>query len=156
MHLSEVIQKGKECGIDFNAFEAFEGAKTPSLFALCGFVGVSQEMVEALVKLGDTSKESVRYCLHNNPSDSLHLMLIYHPYKKEIPEQIFQHTDSYYILQSGGFSLKNLETKESFLVDKEHCGIVKIAKGIPYQMEVLSEGVLFIEVRERNIKECDV
>lgn len=86
MHLSEVIQKGKECGIDFNVFEAFKSAKTPSFFALDGFVGISKEMVEALVKLGNTSKESVRYCLHNNPSDSLHLMLIYHPCKREIPE----------------------------------------------------------------------
>lgn len=150
MHLSEVIQKGKECGIDFNAFETFKSAKTPSFFALGGFVGISKEMVEALVKLGDFCQESVRYCLHNNPSDSLHLMLIYHPYKKEIPEQIFQHTDSYYILQSGEFSLTNLETKECFVVGDKHCGIVKIAKGERYQMEILSSSVLFIEVRERN------
>ena len=150
MYLSEVIQKGKECGIDFNAFEAFKGAKTPSFFALGGFIGISKEMVEALVKLGDTSKESVRYCLHNNPNDSLHLMLIYHPCKKEIPEQIFQHTDSYYLLQKGEFSLTNLETKETFLVGKGHCGIVKIAKGVHYKMEMLSQSVLFIEVRERT------
>lgn len=137
-------------GINDKVFCASKSAKTPSFFALGGFVGISKEMAEALVEFGDSCKESVRYCLHNSPKDSLHLMLIYHPYKKEIPEQIFQHTDSYYILQSGEFSLTNLDTKERFIVGDKYCGIVKVAKGVRYQMEILSASVLFIEVRERN------
>ncbi|MDY2585309.1 hypothetical protein [Helicobacter sp.] len=150
MALSHATQKGVEQGIDLENFTPAINAKTPSFFALKGFFGISKEMEQDLLKFGDSCKESVRYCLHNSPQDSLHIMLIYHPYKKAIPQQIFEHTDSYYLLEKGAFKLTNLDTNTEIVLSQKQCKIAKIAKGVCYQMEILSDSLLFIEVRERN------
>lgn len=136
--------------IDLELFTPAMNAKTPSFFALQEFFGISKEMQASLLKLGVECKDSVRYCLHNSPEDPVHLMLIYHPYKKEIPQQIFEHTDSYYLLEEGAFKLTNLDTNTEIVLSKEQCKIAKIAKGVRYQMEILSDTLLFIEVRGKN------
>ena len=133
-------------------FREEKSAKTPSFFSLLDFCGISNKQKESLVKMGDEMKETVRYCLHKNVGDSLHVMLIYHPYKKEIGEQIFNHTDSYYFLLDGAFKLINLQDKSEIIFDFKTYFIGKIGKNIPYKMEIMSDKLLFIEVRERNTK----
>ena len=80
-------------------------------------------------------------------------MLIYHPYKKQIPEQIFLYTDSYYLVLNGKMSLINLKTKERVILDQKNSFLGKVERNIPYQMEILSESILFMEIRERNVQE---
>lgn len=138
--------------VDLSRFYFYENSRTPSFFALGRFIGISNQMVEGLINVSGVYKETSRYCLHNDPQDSLHVMLIYHPYKKLIPEQIFKNTDSYYLVLEGKISLTNLETKEKIILDKKNF-LGKVGSNIPYQMEIISENVLFIEIRERNTKE---
>ncbi|RAX52300.1 hypothetical protein [Helicobacter sp. 11-8110] len=133
-------------------FKSFPNAKTPSYFALKDFFEITQKHKEFLKNEGDANGETVRFCFHKSPNDSLHVMLIYHPYKKLIPEQIFKNTDSYYLILEGKISLTNLETKERIILDKKNF-LGKVGSNIPYQMEIISENVLFIEIRERNTKE---
>lgn len=131
-------------------FKESKKAKTPSFFSVNDFLGISVQMRDVLVRLGDLYGESVRYCLHKSPNDFLHTMLIYHPCKKTIPKQLFLKADSYYFLIKGSFKLINLNSGEVIMLDDESCLVAKIAKNIPYQMEMVSESLLFIEVREKN------
>lgn len=135
-----------------NDFKLFCNAKTPSYFALKDFLRITHNHKKFLKNSSSKNGETSRFCLHNDPQDSLHVMLIYHPYKKLIPEQIFKNTDSYYLILEGKISLTNLETKERIILDKKNF-LGKVGSNIPYQMEIISENVLFIEIRERNTKE---
>lgn len=134
-------------------FKSFPNAKTPSYFALKDFFEITQKHKEFLKNEGDANGETVRFCFHKSPNDSLHVMLIYHPYKKQIPEQIFLYTDSYYLVLNGKMSLINLKTKERVILDQKNSFLGKVERNIPYQMEILSESILFMEIRERNVQE---
>ena len=47
----------------------------------------------------------------------------------------------------------NLKTKERVILDQKNSFLGKVERNIPYQMEILSESILFMEIRERNVQE---
>ncbi|MDE5603117.1 MAG: hypothetical protein K2I71_04260 [Helicobacter sp.] len=131
-------------------FRVAQNAKTPSYFCQKDFIGIGGDLKNILMHLGARWNESIRYCLHKSPQDFLHIMLIYHPYPKLIKEQIFENTDSYYLLLKGVFELENLISKEVILLRADDVFIVKIAQKVPYQMRIISQDLLFLEVRGIN------
>jgi len=134
-----------------DGFQADANAKTLSLFATAAHASLSREAVEALVNEGKRRGETVRLCLHGSPEETLQLMLIYHPLPKKIPVQKFLTQDSIYLLMEGEFNLFLLDdgfrVQNTFHLAENDQTICKIAAGAYYKMEMVSQELLFIEVR---------
>jgi cupin fold WbuC family metalloprotein len=67
---------------------------------------VSSELIDYLIKQGKTSPTGrARLCLHSNPSDSLHVMLIYHDERTIVPIHRHIPFGEFVIIKNGSFEL---------------------------------------------------
>lgn len=135
----------------FNNFIEDENAKTKSYFSKNDFGVITQEDIRHIIKLGKKGQDTVRLSLHSSSSSLLQLMLIYHPYKKDIPIQKFIKQESIYMLVDGEFKIELLNNKyeitsESYF-SSDKVSMCIVPKNEFYKMSILSESLLFIEVR---------
>jgi len=67
---------------------------------------VSAELVDSLIRQGKTSQTGrARLCLHSHPSDSLHIMLIYHDERTIVPIHRHIPFGEFVFIKDGGFDL---------------------------------------------------
>lgn len=67
---------------------------------------VSAEMVRKLINQGEASPTGrARLCLHKNPSDSLHIMLIYHDERTRVPVHKHEPYGEFILIKDGTLDL---------------------------------------------------
>lgn len=140
----------------FKGFNQNTSAKTPSFFLSDGFGGISAEAKKDLIDLGKRTNDTVRLCLFNSPDDLLQLMLIYHPYKKNIDIQKFIEQTSIYMLVEGEFEIElfddSLTTIKTEYISKTGNIMFRIPNGVYFKMRIISDSLLFMEVRNGPYK----
>lgn len=140
----------------FDGFVQNAAAKTPSFFLAGGVGAISSKMQKELVELGEKTGDTVRLCLFNSPEDLLQLMVIFHPYKKNIDIQKFTEQTSIYTLIDGEFEIEllddNFESQERIHLCKTGNVMARIPSGRYYKMRILSDTLLFTELRNGPYK----
>ncbi len=140
----------------FENFREDAKANTSSFYCKNDFGFIDKSDIEKIKQIAKQDQDTARLSLHNSAEDSLQLMLIYHPYKKDIGIKKYTEQSSIYILVEGEFIIEFYnDTKE--LVGKTYCAkdkvnICKIPSSQYYKMNILSDTLLFMEVRNGPFK----
>ncbi|MDD3465834.1 MAG: WbuC family cupin fold metalloprotein [Campylobacterales bacterium] len=131
-------------------------AKTTSYFMNAALGGISNDDISNLIKLGNKYKETVRICLHGSADDLLQMMLIFHPVPKTINPKKYISQDSIYMILDGIISMKffddELKVSSTIQMSQSNNSIFRIPKNQIYKIEILSEHLLFLEIRNGPFK----
>ncbi|AHE94902.1 TPA: WbuC family cupin fold metalloprotein [Campylobacter fetus subsp. venerealis] len=133
---------------------ADKNAKTPTFFiGECG--SISEQNINELKKYALKNNTTARLNLFSDSTDLLQYMLIFHPYKTELTHKyIAQH--SIYMLLEGEFKIiiynDDMSINKEFVLNKKLNKTVRIPKNTFYKMEMISDQLLFIEIRNGPFK----
>lgn len=138
-----------------------ENAKSPSYFSVANEMSfVDDSLVLAIYDECLAKGESLRVCLHSDPEDDLHNMIIAHPRGAKIRAHAnMAKSKAYHILRGemlvGGYDGAGEELFRLRL-SEEHTRAFRIPRGVFLVLAPLSEAVVFHEialgpfVRERD------
>ncbi|EEP0885868.1 WbuC family cupin fold metalloprotein [Campylobacter fetus] len=134
---------------------ADKNAKTPTFFiGECG--SISEQNINELKKYALKNNTTARLNLFSDSTDLLQYMLIFHPYKKDIKCQKFIEQSSIYMALDGNFSITlyndDMSINKEFVLNKKLNKTVRIPKNTFYKMEMISDQLLFIEIRNGPFK----
>lgn len=128
-----------------------ENAKSLTYFSPNAAISVvSEELIAGIYAECIARKESVRVCLHTDPSDDLHNMIIAHPKCAKIrPHANLAKSKTYHLLHGsmlvGGYDKHGNELFRICL-SEENIKIFRIHRGIFLVLIPLSEAVVFHEI----------
>ncbi|AGZ82395.1 WbuC family cupin fold metalloprotein [Campylobacter fetus] len=134
---------------------ADKNAKTPTFFiGECG--SISEKDINELKKYALKNNTTARLNLFSDSTDLLQYMLIFHPYKKDIRYQKFTEQSSIYMALDGNFSITlyndDMSVQNKTILGKNLISALSIPKNTFYKMEMISDQLLFIEIRNGPFK----
>jgi cupin fold WbuC family metalloprotein len=137
--------------MSFENFTQDLDANTLSFYANNSLGLIQEEDIKEIIKLSKKTQDTARLSLHNSAENVLQLMLIYHPFKKQIGIKKYIETPSVYMLLEGEFILEfyneSKELTNSIHFSNGKTKIATVPMGQYYKMLILSNNLLFLEIR---------
>jgi len=137
--------------MSFENFTQDLDAKTLSFYAKDSLGLIQEKDIKKIINLSAKIQDTARLSLHTSAESMLQLMLIYHPFKKKIDIKKYLETPSIYMLLEGEFILEfyneNKELTSSIHFSDDKTKIATVPMGQYYKMIILSNNLLFIEIR---------
>jgi cupin fold WbuC family metalloprotein len=137
--------------MSFENFTQDLDANTLSFYAKNSLGLIQEKDIKEIINLSIKTQDTARLCLHNSTESMLELMLIYHPFKKKSGILKYLDTPSIYMLLEGEFILEfyneSKEVTKSIHFSNDKTKIATVPKGQYYKTTILSNNLLFLEIR---------